>query len=175
MRAGAGRLAGRAAPLAGALGLWLLALAPLSQGAPLPEPKTTFEEVAAAVMSPACPGKLLLDCPSAEGAQLRELIRRKIDAGESKEQIVRYFVEVYGVEVLPNPPPEGFYLTAWLLPFAGLAAGFGVVFVMVRAWTRRPREGQGRAGPSPKDAGKAGEGEDPLEKRLRRELKEFEG
>ena len=138
-----------------------------------PGAKTTFSEVAGALMSPVCPGKLLHDCPSSEGSQLRELVRRKIFAGESKEQIVRYFVEVYGRDVLPKPPAEGFYLTAWLLPFGGLLAGFGVVFVLVRAWTRRPEDdeqGEEKAEISPKAAS-----DDPLENRLQRELGDFEG
>ena len=80
--------------------------------------------------------------PAAKAPSSRELVRRKIFAGETKEQIVRYFVEVYGREVLPKPPAEGFYLTAWLLPFGGVLAGFGVVFVLVRAWTRRPEEAE---------------------------------
>ncbi len=138
-----------------------------------PGAKTTFSEVAGALMSPVCPGKLLHDCPSSEGSQLRELVRRKIFAGESKEQIVRYFVEVYGRDVLPKPPAEGFYLTAWLLPFGGLLAGFGVVFVLVRSWTRRPEDdeqGEEKAEISPKAAS-----DDPLENRLQRELGDFEG
>ena len=138
-----------------------------------PGAKTTFSEVAGALMSPVCPGKLLHDCPSSEGAQLRELVRRKIFAGESKEQIVRYFVEVYGRDVLPKPPAEGFYLTAWLLPFGGVLAGFGVVFVLVRSWTRRPEDaghGEGQREVSQKAAS-----DDPLENRLQRELGDFEG
>ncbi|MBI3129209.1 MAG: cytochrome c-type biogenesis protein CcmH [Candidatus Tectomicrobia bacterium] len=135
------------------------------------EPKTTVDEVTGAIMSPVCPGKLLHDCPSAEGAQLRELVRRKVVAGETKEQIVRYFVDVYGISVLPQPPAEGFLLTAWLLPLAGLIAGFGVVIVMVRAWTARGRARRER--PAEKEEAGAGGGEDPLEDRLRRELKDF--
>ena len=145
---------------------------PAAQAA-TPGAKTTFSEVAGALMSPVCPGKLLHDCPSGEGAQLRELVRRKIFAGESKEQIVRYFVEVYGRDVLPKPPAEGFYLTAWLLPFGGVLAGFGVVFVLVRSWTRRPedaKESEGR-----REAPHNAAPDDPLENRLRRELGDFEG
>ncbi|MBI3024230.1 MAG: cytochrome c-type biogenesis protein CcmH [Candidatus Tectomicrobia bacterium] len=152
----------------------LLALALLSSGAwaqAAPEPKTTVEEVTGAIMSPVCPGKLLHDCPSAEGAQLRELVRRKVVAGETKEQIVRYFVDVYGISVLPKPPAEGFLLTAWLLPLAGLLGGFGVVIVMVRAWTIRGRRRGGQAAETP--AAGAGRRGDPLEERLRRELKDF--
>lgn len=141
-------------------------------GAASPGAKTTFSEVAGALMSPVCPGKLLGDCPSSEGAQLRELVRRKIFAGETKEQIVRYFVEVYGREVLPKPPAEGFYLTAWLLPAAGLLAGFGVVIVLVRAWARRPEEG--RQGEGRNEAPQEAASDDSLESRLRRELRDFE-
>ena len=138
-----------------------------------PGAKTTFSEVAGALMSPVCPGKLLHDCPSSEGAQLRELVRRKIFSGETKEEIVRYFVEVYGREVLPKPPAEGFYLTAWLLPFGGVLAGFGVVFVLVRAWTKRPGDaGQcEERGEAPQNSAS----DNSLENRLQRELGDFEG
>ena len=74
---------------------------------------------------------------------------------------------------MPKPPAEGFYLTAWLLPFGGLLAGFGVVFVLVRAWTKRPddaEQSEEKAEISPKAAS-----DDPLENRLQRELGDFEG
>lgn len=138
-------------------------------------PRATLEEVTGAIMSPACPGKLLINCPSAEGAQLRELVRRKLAAGETKEQIVRYFVEVYGIESLPTPPAEGFYLTAWLLPFATLAAGIGVFLVMVWSWSAkaRARRAAGGGAPGVPKAG-AARGDSPLEARLQRELDDYE-
>ncbi|MDE0331320.1 MAG: cytochrome c-type biogenesis protein CcmH [Nitrospinae bacterium] len=145
---------------------------PMAQAAS-PGAKTTFSEVAGALMSPVCPGKLLHDCPSSEGAQLRELVRRKIFAGESKEQIVKYFVEVYGRDVLPKPPTEGFYLTAWLLPFGGLLAGFGVVFVLVRSWTRRPEDAE--QSEEKREVSQKAVSGDSLENRLQRELGDFEG
>ena len=150
------------------LGGMLLSAAP---GAWAAEPKTTVDEVTGAIMSPVCPGKLLHDCPSAEGAQLRELVRRKVVAGETKDQIVKYFVDVYGISVLPKPPAEGFLLTAWLLPLAGLIGGFGVVFVMVRTWTARGRARRSR--PPERPAAGARASGDPLDDRLRRELKDF--
>ncbi len=138
------------------------------------DPDSVYTDVVNSLMSPVCPGKILQACPSAEGAQLRELVRRKALAGESKEKITRYFVEVYGAEtVLPAPPAEGFYLTAWGLPFAGVLAGLGVVFVLVRAWTANSvKKEEGFAS----DAGPPLSGaENDLENRLKRELKEFEG
>ncbi len=152
--------------------LVFLLVMPVAAYAQTPGAKTTFSEVASALMSPVCPGKLLHDCPSSEGAQLRELVRRKIFAGETKEQIVRYFVEVYGPDVLPSPPAEGFYLTAWLLPFSGVLAGFGVVFVLVRSWTRRPEDSGEVAARNTRDEAAT---DDEIESRLRRELGDFEG
>lgn len=138
------------------------------------EPKTTELEVSNSIMSPVCPGKLLTACPSAEGAQLREVVRRKVDAGETKEQIVQYFVEVYGPSVLPAPPPEGFFLTAWLLPFMGLVSGLGVFFVLVKAWSSAAvRKREEHLTPQEDASSAGGEGGD-LEKRLQRELEEFD-
>ncbi len=139
-------------------------------GAFAAEPKTTVQEVNNAIMSPVCPGKLLTACPSAEGAQLRELVRRKVEAGETKEQIVQYFVEVYGPEVLPVPPPHGFNLTAWLFPFMALLSGLGVVIVLVRAWSAAAASKRNVRSFRQEDAQSSG---DALEERLQRELEEF--
>lgn len=144
-------------------------------GKAVAKPRARFEDVAAGIMSPACPGKLLLDCPSGEGAQLRELVRRKIHAGETKAQIIQYFVDVYGVEVLPQPPAEGFFLTAWLLPFAGVLAGLGVFGVLVWSWSRKGG-GEALAGAVPVSQVEAQAGGDAkLENRLKRELDEWDG
>lgn len=154
-----------------ALALWVLVAA--VPGANAAEPKTTVAEVENAIMSPVCPGKLLVACPSAEGAQLRELVRRKVEAGETKEQIVQYFVEVYGPSVLPVPPAEGFFLTAWLLPFLALLSGIGVVFVFVRAWSSSAEKKKMERSSRQKESQPQGESGDALEIRLQRELDEF--
>lgn len=151
----------------------LLVAVSFPMGAHAAEPKTSLEEVNNAIMSPACPGKILAACPSAEGAQLRELVRRKVEAGETLEQIVQYFVDVYGPEVLPAPPPEGFNLTAWLMPFMALFAGLGVVLVLVKAWTSSAaRKKSERISRQEKDPSSDGPG-DELQSRLQRELEEF--
>ncbi len=142
-------------------------------GARAAELRTTVQEVNNAIMSPACPGKILSACPSAEGAQLRELVRRKVEAGETLEQIVQYFVDVYGPEVLPVPPPKGFNITAWLMPFMVLFAGLGVVVVLVRAWSSSAARKKEERASSQANAPPSGGVEDELEKRLQRDLEEY--
>ncbi|HWP49404.1 MAG TPA: cytochrome c-type biogenesis protein CcmH [Candidatus Limnocylindrales bacterium] len=99
----------------------------------------TMEEVAREIMSPACPGQLLIDCPSGEGGQLRELIRQKIAQGETKEQIIQYFVDVYGENILAAPPKKGFFLTLWYLPYLILLNGIGVIALISLIWVRRKK------------------------------------
>lgn len=93
-------------------------------------------DISKSIMSPVCPGRLIADCPSPEAEQLREIIRRKVIEGKSKQEIVDYFVEVYGPTVLSVPPQKGFYLTAWYLPLALILCGGGIIFLLIRIWSR---------------------------------------
>ena len=67
-----------------------------------------WQDVAGDLMSPACPGRTLLNCTSSQAEQWRELIRQKLAQGESKEQILRYFVDIGGEGILAAPPKQGF-------------------------------------------------------------------
>ncbi len=70
---------------------------------------------------------------------MRELINEKIAAGETKEQIIRYFVDKYGEVVLAAPPKEGFNLTVWVLPFASIIVGAGILVFLILLWVRQRR------------------------------------
>lgn len=59
------------------------------------------------------------------------------EQGQSKDQIVKYFLDNYGEEVLAAPTKKGFNLTAWLTPFAAISAGLGFVYVVVDQWVMR--------------------------------------
>ena len=128
--------------------------------------KTTYGDVAKSLMSPVCPGKMLSDCPSSEGSQLREVVRRMIREGKSKEKILLYFVEVYGKSVLAVPPSEGFLITSWLLPFVVFVSGLIIFFLLIFSWLRR--EGVAEEEKSETIAS-------DLDSRVQRELKDFEG
>lgn len=64
-------------------------------------------------------------------------IQRRIDAGESKQEILNAFAAVYGEQVLASPRKSGFSLTVWVAPFLALALGGVVVSALVWAWVRR--------------------------------------
>src|SRR5215813_10995776 len=97
----------------------------------------SWQDVAGDLMSPACPGRTLLNCTSSQAEQWRELIRQKLAKGESKEQILQYFVDISGESILAAPPKKGFALTAWLLPLFVVANGAILIIVLTRRWAQR--------------------------------------
>jgi cytochrome c-type biogenesis protein CcmH len=138
------RSRGTAAALA-ALALALILAAPASAA-----PKTTLPDVEDEVMCPIC-GTLLELSDSAQADRERAFIRRKIAAGETKQQIEDDLVAQYGNQVLAAPPASGFDLSAYLVPaLAILAAAIAIGFGLWR-WRRQGRRGPpgGPAGPRP--------------------------
>ena len=95
------------------------------------------------------------------------LIEQKLAQGQSEEQIIQFFVAQYGEQVLASPPKRGFNLVAWILPFAAILAGGGIVYMTIKKWLWQGRQSQVSAVPE------AEEGDEEYQRRLENELKEF--
>ena|SRR5215467_15318337 len=132
-----------------------------------------WQDVAGDLMSPACPGRTLLNCTSSQAEQWRELIRQKLAQGESKEQILRYFVDIGGEGILAAPPKQGFALTAWLLPLFVMVNGAGLIVVLTRRWAQRRPQADRHGMTNPNATPSSHPLSDPYLDRLHRELKEF--
>ena len=100
------------------------------------------DSIAAEIMSPFCPGRLLRDCPSSAASDLRKDIEVRLDKGESPDKITESLYAMYGDEVRAAPKPQGFGLIAWVAP--GFVLLLGVVaiwaFVSIRAKTAMATE-----------------------------------
>lgn len=68
------------------------------------------------LMCPICPAETLDQSQSELAKQMKTVIRDKISEGETDEEIINYFVERYGEEVLSSPPKSGSNLFAWITP-----------------------------------------------------------
>jgi cytochrome c-type biogenesis protein CcmH len=55
-----------------------------------------------------------------------------VAGGYSAPEIIAAFKTVYGDRVLMAPPSSGFDLMAWITPFVALAAGIGLVILVLR-------------------------------------------
>jgi cytochrome c-type biogenesis protein CcmH len=120
----------------------ILALVLLSIVVVLPLGASSTEEqvrqLAAELRCPVCQGLSVADSPSKMANQMQDLIRERLEAGESPEAVKAYFVERYGEWILLAPKKEGFNLLVWVLPFLGLGGGAVGLFLVLRRWQKRP-------------------------------------
>lgn len=83
----------------------------------------------------ACEGTM--ECGPA--ANIKNEIVAKLNAGMTKEQIIDSFVSRHGEKILSAPTKRGFNLTAWILPFAAVIFGIGMLYVLLKSWVTRER------------------------------------
>ncbi len=120
----------------------------------------TQSEVEESLLCYACPGEPLTMDRCSGGDQMRSVIRRMIEEGKSKQEILDYFVARFGEGILTIPPKRGFNLVAYVFPFVGLVFGGVVVVVFLRKWKR-----------GPKSKMENGEGNVPLDSEIDERLK----
>ncbi|MFV2092231.1 MAG: cytochrome c-type biogenesis protein [Hyphomicrobiales bacterium] len=74
-----------------------------------------------------------IDESNAELARdLRLLVRERLTAGDTDQQVLDYIVARYGVYVLLKPPLTVFTLVLWFAPAGFLLAGLGAVVMLYR-------------------------------------------
>jgi len=111
-------------------------------GAKTPVSEDAVHDVAAQLRCVVCQSLSVADSPSETAHQMKDIIRERLAAGESPEQVRAYFVEKYGNWILLSPPRQGFNLLVWVVPFAGLGLGLVLVLLVVRRWSRHPAPAQ---------------------------------
>lgn len=95
---------------------------------------------------------------------MKREIWERVEAGETREEILADLVDRYGVWILMRPPARGGFLAAYLVPFVFVGIG-GVIVYRVITGRRRPAEVPDPAGD---------EGVDPeLEARVQERLKDY--
>lgn len=83
-------------------------------------------KIAKQVYCPVCESTPLDVCQTQACADWRDIIRQKLEEGQSEQEIFAYFSNLYGDRVLAEPPREGFSLLLWLLPL--IIVPLGAVF-----------------------------------------------
>mgnify|MGYP000038216865 FL=1 len=73
-------------------------------------------EISNELMCPVCQGQTVAESNSKLAISMREVIKNKVSHGESKEDILKYFVKRYGDNILAKPPLKGVTLLLWIVP-----------------------------------------------------------
>ncbi len=93
--------------------------------------------VAKQLYCPVCENIPLDVCPTQACAQWRGLIKEKLEAGWTDQQIKDYFVQQYGARVLATPPASGLNWLVYVIPPLAILAGVYIVYRAIQAW-RKP-------------------------------------
>jgi len=91
------------------------------------------------LVCPVCPGETIDQSQVALARQMKELVRAKISAGESRDEILNYFVDRYGLAVLAEPKKSGSTLVVWLLPPLVFCLGLLLILKVIRKMMTSPR------------------------------------
>ena len=137
--------------------LWLLILLtlPSSTGvvyAQEPEREVTDDDVnrvARELYCPICENTPLDVCETQACEDWRALIREKLAAGQSDQEIVEYFAGIYGERARATPTTRGLSLAVWLAPVIGSLIVALYFARLLRRWLARGAATQRVAVPKP--------------------------
>jgi cytochrome c-type biogenesis protein CcmH len=105
------------------------------------DPASRFNEIGHQMMCICGCNQILLECnhvgcPDSDG--MRNELMAAVSRGDSDSLVEQSFVQKYGPTVLAAPTTQGFDRAAYIIPFAALFFGFGLVVLVIRAWKNRP-------------------------------------
>ena len=123
--------AGVAAVIAAALAI---GLRPDGDGG---SPAARADRIAAGLRCPVCQGLSVKDSDSPTARDIRDDIRRRIDDGDTADNIRQAYVDRYGQWILLRPGTSGFDAVVWAVPAAALAAGAVALAGVFWRWRRR--------------------------------------
>ncbi len=107
---------------------------------------TEFRDISYELRCPTCTGLSVLESDAKFSVQIKDIVLEQVNAGKSKDEILKYFTERYGPWILRSPPKEGLNLLAWIVPLALLTIGPFLVWLLV--WRRKKVDSNVKVRPS---------------------------
>ena len=92
------------------------------------------QHIASQLKCPVCQGESVAESQVSIAQEMRGVIRQKIQEGESDQQIIQFFSDRYGSQIVWSPPISGFGVFAWAVPVMLLLTGIGIVFMTLQSW-----------------------------------------
>ncbi len=126
-----------------------------------------LQEVRTALMC-TCPDctMVLVSCECGTADQMNASIKKMLDDGMSKTDVIGAYVARYGEVVLSAPTTEGFNLLSWVMPYVFLLGGFVLLMSIFKRWSSQ-KPAMVAVGKSP------GPVKNTLRARMEQEMKEL--
>ena len=104
----------------------------------MPNPNRPYDEAEAQaidrqIMCPVCPAESIDQAQVPIARQMRQIVRDQLSQGASQAEILEFFAQRYGPDILASPPKSGFNLLAWIFPVVGMAGALIVGWLVIRS------------------------------------------
>ena len=116
--------------------LAVVAATALAASAARSEEQGWSRELERELMSPYCPGRSLIECPSPAATELRLWIQGQEQAGVSRAAVEQRLFQQFGDKLRQSPRAEGWGLFSYLVPAGVLLAGGAFAFSFLRRQSR---------------------------------------
>ncbi len=93
-----------------------------------------IHDIGSQLKCPVCQGESVANSPSLISQQMRGVIREQVQEGKSDAQIIQYFEERYGSQIVWSPQWQGFTILIWLAPIGLMLFGALIIFYVLRSW-----------------------------------------
>ncbi len=101
-------------------------------------PEDRVFDVAEGYKCPTCRSQSVADSEAPSAKAIRAEISRRLEAGESEDQIRDYLVGRFGDEIVLTPAASGITGLVWVIPVVAVAIAAAGLFLAFRRWQRRP-------------------------------------
>ena len=105
-------------------------------------------EVASRLRCPVCRNQSVVESNAELSREMQAVVRDRLAAGETPEEVEAYFVSRYGEWILLQPQARGINLLVYLLPLVALIAGFFLARNRLRKWASAAPAGMAADGPA---------------------------
>ncbi|HVE47959.1 MAG TPA: cytochrome c-type biogenesis protein CcmH [Acidimicrobiales bacterium] len=95
------------------------------------------DHISSEVRCPTCEGLSAAESESPASLAIRKEIRRRVDSGQSDDEIRSFLVGRYGHDILLRPGATGIAALVWALPVAVLVCALAGLAVAFRRWRAR--------------------------------------
>ena len=106
-------------------------------GPALPYDEAEAQAIDRQIMCPVCPAESIDQAQVPIARQMRQIVRDQLTQGASQAEILEFFAQRYGQDILASPPKSSFNLLAWIFPVVGMAGPLIAGWLVIRSMATR--------------------------------------